>query len=198
MKLIVGYDLGTASIGWAVIEADDDFNPIRIVKAGCRIIPMSKDEISDFNKGILRSNASARTQYRGTRRIIERSKIRRCRLLRVLQIIGFLPKHYEESIDRYGKFQNNSEPKIAWAKDISGKMQFLFMESFTEMLADFQNSNSSIDINHKIPYDWTIFYLRKKAPLGDPLEVTLRGYELTLRKSEASFVEVEEEKGDAQ
>ena len=41
-------------------------------------------------------------------------------------------------------------------------------------------------------------YLRKKAPLGDPLEVTLRGYELTLRKSEASFVEVEEEKGDAQ
>ncbi len=28
-------------------------------------------------------------------------------------------------------------------------------------------------------------YLRKKAPLGDPLEVTIRGYELTLRKSEA-------------
>lgn len=37
-------------------------------------------------------------------------------------------------------------------------------------------------------------YLRKKAPMGDPLEVTLRGYELTLRKSEASFVEVEKEK----
>jgi len=33
--------------------------------------------------------------------------------------------------------------------------------------------------------------LRKKAPLGDPIEVTLRGYELTLRKVEASFVEVE-------
>ena len=29
------------------------------------------------------------------------------------------------------------------------------------------------------------FYLRKKAPLGDPIEVTLRGYELTLRKDEA-------------
>ena len=37
-------------------------------------------------------------------------------------------------------------------------------------------------------------YLRKKAPLGDPLEVTIRGYELTLRKSEAALVimEVEE------
>lgn len=33
--------------------------------------------------------------------------------------------------------------------------------------------------------------LRKKAPLGDPLEVTLRGYELTLRKDEAACVEVE-------
>ena len=32
--------------------------------------------------------------------------------------------------------------------------------------------------------------LRKKAPLGDPLEVTLRGYELTLRKSEAACVEM--------
>ena len=31
-------------------------------------------------------------------------------------------------------------------------------------------------------------YLRKKAPLGDPIEVTLRGYELTLRKSEADLV----------
>ncbi len=33
--------------------------------------------------------------------------------------------------------------------------------------------------------------LRKKAPLGDPLEVNLRGYELTLRKVEAACVEVE-------
>lgn len=34
-------------------------------------------------------------------------------------------------------------------------------------------------------------YLRKKAPLGDPIEISLRGYELTLRKSEAVFVEME-------
>ena len=38
-------------------------------------------------------------------------------------------------------------------------------------------------------------YLRKKAPLGDPLEVTIRGYELTLRKSEASLVLLEVEEG---
>ena len=34
-------------------------------------------------------------------------------------------------------------------------------------------------------------FLRKKAPLGDPLEVTIRGYELTLRKSEAALVTME-------
>ena len=34
-------------------------------------------------------------------------------------------------------------------------------------------------------------YLRKKAPLGDPIEITLRGYELTLRQTEASRVTVE-------
>jgi Fe2+ transport system protein FeoA len=33
--------------------------------------------------------------------------------------------------------------------------------------------------------------MRKKAPLGDPIEVTIRGYELTLRKVEAACVEVE-------
>ncbi len=31
-------------------------------------------------------------------------------------------------------------------------------------------------------------FLRKRAPLGDPLEITLRGYELSLRHSEASYV----------
>ena len=37
-------------------------------------------------------------------------------------------------------------------------------------------------------------YLRKKAPLGDPLEVTIRGYELTLRKTEAECVTMEVQK----
>ncbi len=34
-------------------------------------------------------------------------------------------------------------------------------------------------------------FFRKKAPLGDPIEITLRGYELTLRKAEAAHVEIE-------
>jgi ferrous iron transport protein A len=34
-------------------------------------------------------------------------------------------------------------------------------------------------------------YVRKVAPLGDPVEVTVRGYELSLRKEDAAMVEVE-------
>ena len=34
-------------------------------------------------------------------------------------------------------------------------------------------------------------YVRKVAPLGDPVEVTVRGYELSLRKADAEIIEVE-------
>lgn len=34
-------------------------------------------------------------------------------------------------------------------------------------------------------------YVRKAAPLGDPIEVTVRGYELSLRKADAGMIEVE-------
>lgn len=34
-------------------------------------------------------------------------------------------------------------------------------------------------------------FVRKVAPLGDPIEVTVRGYELSLRKSDAAMIDVE-------
>ena len=37
----------------------------------------------------------------------------------------------------------------------------------------------------------TEIYIRKFAPLGDPIEVTVRGYELSLRKADAEMIEVE-------
>ncbi|MBB5182306.1 FeoA family protein [Catenisphaera adipataccumulans] len=35
-------------------------------------------------------------------------------------------------------------------------------------------------------------YVRKVAPLGDPIELTVRGYELSIRKADAAWVEVEQ------
>ena len=37
-------------------------------------------------------------------------------------------------------------------------------------------------------------FVRKVAPLGDPIEVTVRGYELSLRKADAEMIEVESER----
>ena len=37
----------------------------------------------------------------------------------------------------------------------------------------------------------TDIYVRKVAPLGDPIEVTVRGYELSIRKADAEMIEVE-------
>ncbi len=37
----------------------------------------------------------------------------------------------------------------------------------------------------------TSIYVRKVAPLGDPIEVTVRGYELSLRKADAELIEVQ-------
>ena len=39
----------------------------------------------------------------------------------------------------------------------------------------------------------TSVYVRKVAPLGDPIEVTVRNYELSIRKADAEMIEVEEE-----
>ena len=38
-----------------------------------------------------------------------------------------------------------------------------------------------------------VIFVRKAAPLGDPIEVTVRGYELSLRKRDAEIIEIGEE-----
>ena len=177
MKKILGLDLGTNSIGWAVINAEEQtrddnttfLSPTGISSAGSRIIPMSADKTGDFEKGNPVSQTADRTRYRGMRRLTERNLLRRERLLRVLNILGFLPEHYAAKINRYGKFVDDSEPKIAWTKNIDGKQEFLFKDSFNEMLADFaKNKPQLVEKNKKVPYDWTIYYLRKKA-LSQPI-----------------------------
>ena len=37
----------------------------------------------------------------------------------------------------------------------------------------------------------TVVYVRKVAPFGDPVEVTVRGYELSLRKADAEMIEIQ-------
>ncbi len=160
-KNILGLDLGTNSIGWALIKQDFENKQGEILGMGSRIIPMSQDILGDFGKGNSVSQTADRTKYRSVRRLRERFLLRRERLHRVLDVLNFLPKHYASQIDfekRFGKFKFETEPKLAW-ENSDGKFSFLFQNSFNEMLEDFKAAGQDL----KIPYDWTIYYLRKKA-----------------------------------
>ena len=75
----------------------------------------------------------------------------------------FLIQRHPEQIDSFGKFINDSEPKLAWFKREDGGSNFLFLDSFKEMLEDFAIHQPQIVANgKKVAYDWTIYYLRKK------------------------------------
>ncbi len=167
MKKILGLDLGTNSIGWALVEQDLEAKSGKILGMGSRIIPMDAAIMGDFDKGNSVSQTKERTGYRGTRRLRERNLLRRERLHRVLNVLGFLPEHYANQIDfekRLGQFLDEKEPKIAWKKvwneqKSKSDFGFLFQNSFNEMIEDFKANGQET----KIPYDWTIYYLRKKA-----------------------------------
>lgn len=160
-RKILGLDLGTNSIGWAVVNDNEESKSI--ASAGSRIIPMDAAQMGDFESGNSVSQTANRTAARGARRLYERRALRRERLNRVLSILGFLPPHYAKELNRYGQLNKGAEPKLAWSTE-NGKSVFLFQPSFVEMTREFAIAQPQLVANgKKIAYDWTIYYLRKKA-----------------------------------
>lgn len=165
-KNILGLDLGTNSIGWAVVAESE--NQKRISAAGSRIIPMDAAVLGDFESGNSVSQTATRTNARGIRRLNERHALRRERLNRVLSILGFLPEHYATELNRYGQLHKGAEPKLPWIEKDERSI-FLFQSAFDEMVKDFAQTHPELLAEgKKIPYDWTIYYLRKKA-LAQPI-----------------------------
>lgn len=166
MKNVLGLDLGPNSIGWAVVQTEKEgkentlFDRGKILMAGSRIIPMSQDILNNYEKGQSTSQTHDRTQYRQVRRQYERFHQRRERLNRVLMTIGFLPAHYSQKLDRYGKLPVGEEPKLAWRNNDEGKQEFIFKKAFLEMVEEIRQIHPDLKA---IPYDWTFYYLRKKA-----------------------------------
>lgn len=165
-KHILGLDIGTNSIGVAVVRIDENGEKSLVEPIVSRIIPMGDDEIGDFNSGTLVSAAAMRRQRRSLRRRIARFQLRRERLLRVLNVLGFLPPHFAETLDfrtRKGKFkQGVGEPKLPWNTSAGTAPQFLFERDFEEMCAEFQAAGT-LPAGRSISRDWTLYFLRKKA-----------------------------------
>lgn len=185
-KNILGLDLGTNSIGWALVEINHENKIVRILGLGSRILTMDAAEIAKFESGAkTESGAAKRTKLRSPRKLNERYLLRRDRLHCVLNLLNSLPEHYKLSIEfenekgrRSGKFKKGTEEKLAYYKDDNGKFQFLFKDVYHQMENDFRIKHPQMFHQRKngnqtkIPYDWTLYYLRHKA-------VTDRNFELT-------------------
>jgi CRISPR subtype II RNA-guided endonuclease Cas9/Csn1 len=98
MKKILGLDIGTNSIGWALINEKDGVLQ-NIVGMGCRIIP-EKDEHRDFEKGREISKNATRRQKRGSRRLNERYKMRRNNLIKLFNVLEIVPSGLERLFEK--------------------------------------------------------------------------------------------------
>ncbi|MCU0415543.1 MAG: type II CRISPR RNA-guided endonuclease Cas9 [Cytophagaceae bacterium] len=108
-KKILGLDLGTTSIGWALVKEDENLENSSIIKLGTRIIQFdnfskvdktgkvseSKDPEGDFNSGRGLSPNADRTSKRGARRNLNRYQLRRDNLLEILRKNNIIDTDFE-------------------------------------------------------------------------------------------------------
>lgn len=129
MKKILGLDLGTTSIGWAYIhEAENGSEKSSIMRLGVRVIPISTDEESSFQKGKTITINADRTLKRGMRRSLQRYKQRRNALVSILKEYGLINK---ESILAEDGSNSTHETYRLRAKSTQEKMS---QEEFARVL----------------------------------------------------------------
>lgn len=90
-KNILGLDLGTNSIGWALIEVDENNKPIRIIAMGSRIIPLDADDRDQFQKGQAISKNKDRTTRRTQRKGYDRKQLKKSDLKKILTELNIFP-----------------------------------------------------------------------------------------------------------
>jgi CRISPR-associated endonuclease Csn1 len=156
MKKILGLDIGTNSIGWAFIESNAYENPEslsgKIIQMGSRIIPMDADSMSKFESGQPVSKAAGRRQARSARRLIQRYKLRRTRLIEAFKILGWIPADFPIDFKKIKKHSIN---------------QYLpFSDTLKKEAADFfsiANKKTTKGKEYEISEDWLIYFLKTKA-----------------------------------
>lgn len=90
MKRILGLDLGTTSIGWALVEEAKDNEQSKIIKLGVRVNPLTVDEKINFEGGKPITTNADRTLKRGARRNLDRYQLRRDYLIKTLKENGLI------------------------------------------------------------------------------------------------------------
>jgi len=148
MKKILGLDIGTNSIGWSLIENEIKSQTGKIIGIGSRIVPMEGRE-KDFEAGIAESKAAERRKARGARRLVQRYKIRRTRLIKVLIALGWFPENFPIEFKDLNKFNIND---------------FVPYSDSTIEEANIHLGYENIKAGKRtLLNDWIIYYLRNKA-----------------------------------
>ncbi|MDT0644076.1 type II CRISPR RNA-guided endonuclease Cas9 [Zunongwangia sp. F363] len=123
MKRILGLDLGTTSIGWALVnEAETENEESAIIKTGVRVVPLSTDEQQSFEKGQSITINADRTLKRGMRRNLQRYKMRRAAVIKILNRINFItqetPLAETENNSTFSTYQSRAKaPKEKVSKE---------------------------------------------------------------------------------
>jgi CRISPR-associated endonuclease Csn1 len=91
VKNILGLDLGTNSIGWALIEVDENNIPIRIIAMGSRIIPLSSSDKEEFQRGLSITKNQSRTVSRTQRKGYDRKQLKKSDLKKILKKYNIFP-----------------------------------------------------------------------------------------------------------
>lgn len=168
-KNVLGLDIGTNSIGGALIRLPEDYSEYgnygKIEWLGSRILPDSDYKkgfiIGQTNSPSVHTPAATRRIKRGARRLKQRYKLRRSRLIKVFKALGWLkeefPEDFKFSISEYLPFSDNTIAEFEKDFGIEGQKSIKNSK---------RKGGKSI-----LPKDWIIYYLRKKA-LTEKIEIS--------------------------
>jgi CRISPR-associated endonuclease Csn1 len=106
MKKNLGLDVGTNSIGWALVIQNDDSDNLEILDMGVRIISSNTDHVKNFDKGLPVVLNVDRRKARGIRRAYQRRRFRNRQLNAVLNCLHMMPDDVLlrgiKAVDLYG------------------------------------------------------------------------------------------------
>lgn len=165
-KYSLGLDIGSASIGWALIQLDELNNPVSLIKAGVRIFePGVEGSALDIEQGKDKSKAVARREARLHRRQLRRRAARQRDLFALLQSKGLLPTKSEHSE------ANTSEQRHQILTDLD--------QALRRALLNGDNGSAVQSVNELLPYALRQQALDRKL---EPFELGRVLYHLSQRR----------------
>lgn len=183
-KKVVGLDIGTNSIGAALLEMPEsilDYSKDgKILWCSSRIIPIEAEYLQKYEIGKkAETKAAARRNKRGSRRLKHRYKLRRTKLIQLFKILKWLPddfpldnpKRIKEIISEYGKFNFRISDYVPISDESYREFYkcFGYNENTIDEIIDeikYRRNNKGKKRNEDIkllPEDWVVYYLRKKG-----------------------------------